>query len=138
MEKITDKLTIFFDNPFWSGVFEHIEKNKLSVCKVVFGEEPKDCEVYEFILKNYIKLKFSSEVETDIKAEHSNPKRLQREVRNKIKQSGTSSKSQIALQQQREEMKMERKAYSKQNKELEKQKKFELKQEKRKQKHRGK
>lgn len=89
-------------------------------------------------MKNYSKLKFSSEVETDIKAEHSNPKRLQREVRNKIKQSGTSSKSQIALQQQREEMKMERKAYSKQNKELEKQKKFELKQEKRKQKHRGK
>lgn len=26
MEKITDKLTIFFDNPFWAGVFEHIEK----------------------------------------------------------------------------------------------------------------
>ena len=31
MEKITGKLTVFFDNPFWVGVFECVEKNKLSV-----------------------------------------------------------------------------------------------------------
>lgn len=30
MEKITGKLTVFFDNPFWIGVFECVEKNKLS------------------------------------------------------------------------------------------------------------
>ena len=44
----------------------------------------------------------------------------------------------MALQQQREEMKLERRVESKQQRELEKKRKFLLKQEKRKQKHRGK
>ena len=43
----------------------------------------------------------------------------------------------MALQQQREEMKLERRVESKQQRELEKKRKFQLKQEKRKQKHRG-
>ena len=138
MEKITGKLTVFFDNPFWVGVFERIEKNKLSVCRVVFCTEPKDYEIYDFILRNYSNLKFSSGMEVKIKKENYNPKRLQRESRNQIKQVGISTKSQLALQQQREEMKLERKTKSKQRRELEKERKFELKQEKRKQKHRGK
>ena len=39
------KLTVFFEDPFWVGIFERIEKGKLSVCRVVFGSEPKDYEV---------------------------------------------------------------------------------------------
>ena len=35
-------LKVFFENPFWVGVFERIEDGKLSVCKVTFGAEPKD------------------------------------------------------------------------------------------------
>ena len=115
MEKITGKLTVFFDNPFWVGVFECVEKNKLSVCRVVFGAEPKDYEVYDFILKNYKNLKFGSSLEIKVKKIKSNPKRLQRE-----------------------EMKLERKTESKKIRELEIQRKFELKQEKCRQKHRGK
>ena len=138
MEKITGKLTVFFDNPFWVGVFERVEKNKLSVCRVVFGTEPKDYEVCDFILKNYSNLKFSSGMKVKIKKENYNPKRSQREARNQIKQVGIGTKSQLALQQQREEMKLERKIKSKQRRELGKERKFELKQEKRKQKHRGK
>ncbi len=34
-------------------MFERIDDGKLSVCKVTFGAEPKDCEVWEFVLKNY-------------------------------------------------------------------------------------
>ncbi len=138
MEKITGKLTVFFDDPFWVGVFERIEENKLSVCRVVFGAEPKDYEVYDFILKNYSNLKFSSSIEVEVKKGNANPKRLQREARKQGKQVGIGTKSQLALQQQREEMKLERKTKIRQRRELEKQRKFELKQEKRKQKHRGK
>ena len=138
MEKITGKLTVFFDDPFWVGVFERIEENKLSVCRVVFGAEPKDYEVYAFILKNYSNLKFSSSIEVEVKKGNANPKRLQREARKQVKQVGIGTKSQLALQQQREEMKLERKTKIRQRRELEKQRKFELKQEKRKQKHRGK
>ena len=138
MEKITGKLTVFFDNPFWVGVFECVEKNKLSVCRVVFGAEPKDYEVYDFILKNYKNLKFGSSLEVKVKKIKNNPKRLQREVKKQSKQVGIGTKSQLALQKQREEMKLERKKESKQIRELENRRKFELKQEKRKQKHRGK
>lgn len=138
MEKITGQLTVFFDNPFWVGVFERIKENKLSVCRVVFGAEPKDYEVYDFILKNYSNLKFSSSIEVEVKKGNANPKRLQREARKQSKQVGIGTKSQLALQQQREEMKLERKTKIRQRRELEKQRKFELKQEKRKQKHRGK
>ena len=138
MEKIAGKLTVFFDNPFWVGVFECVEKNKLSVCRVVFGAEPKDYEVYDFILKNYKNLKFGSSLEVKVKKIKNNPKRLQREVKKQSKQVGRGTKSQLVLQKQREEMKLERKKESKQIRELENRRKFELKQAKRKQKHRGK
>ena len=42
------KLTVFFEDPFWVGIFERVESGKLSVCRVVFGSEPKDYEVWEF------------------------------------------------------------------------------------------
>ena len=138
MEEIAGKLTVFFDNPFWVGVFECVEKNKLSVCRVVFGAEPKDYEVYDFILKNYKNLKFGSSLEVKVKKIKNNPKRLQREVKKQSKQVGIGTKSQLVLQKQREEMKLERKKESKQIRELENRRKFELKQAKRKQKHRGK
>ena len=44
-------LTVFFEESFWVGVFERMEKGKLSVCKVTFGAEPKDYEVWEFVLR---------------------------------------------------------------------------------------
>lgn len=34
-------LTVYFVVPFRVGVFERFDEGKLSVCKVVFGAEPK-------------------------------------------------------------------------------------------------
>nr|WP_330415559.1 DUF2992 family protein [Blautia obeum] len=34
---------------FGGDVFEHIDNGKLSVCKVTFGAEPKDYEVWAFM-----------------------------------------------------------------------------------------
>lgn len=39
-----------------SGVFERVADGRLSVCKVTFGAEPKDYEMYDFVLKNYYRL----------------------------------------------------------------------------------
>ena len=49
-------LTVFFEDPFWVGVFERIEDGKLSVCKVTFGAEPKDYEVWDYVLHHYYEL----------------------------------------------------------------------------------
>ena len=75
MDKVSGRLTVFFEEPFWIGVFERISERKLSVCKVTFGAEPKDCEIYDFVLKNYYRLKFSPAVATDVKEAVRNPKR---------------------------------------------------------------
>lgn len=137
MDEKQVRLTVFFEDPFWVGVFEHISGRKLSVCKVTFGAEPKDYEVYDYILKNYSRLKFSPAVKTQVKKAVENPKRLQREVKKQLKTVGIGTKSQQALQMQREEMKTERKQISKEQKEAEKERMFDLKQQKRKEKHRG-
>ena len=67
MDKVAGKLTVLFEEPFWIGIFEHISDGKLRVCKVTFGAEPRDYEVYDFILRNYDRLIFSPAV--DVKAE---------------------------------------------------------------------
>lgn len=137
MDERIGKLTVYFDNPFWVGVFERIEDEKLSVCKVTFGAEPKDYEVFQFILKNYSQLKFSPSVDVKVRKEAKNPKRMQREARKQTALSGIGTKSQQALQQQQEENKLLRKTISKQKQEAENQRRYDLKQQKRKEKHRG-
>ena len=136
MDRNSGKLTVYFEDPFWVGVFERVENGKLSACKVTFGEEPKDFEVWEFVLKHYDQLKFSPSVDVVVRKEAVNPKRMQREIR-KQSAAGIGTKSQQALQLQREENKMERKAASREQREAEKQRQFALKQQKRKEKHRG-
>ncbi len=137
MDRVSGKLTVFFEEPFWVGVFERVSDGKLSVCKVTFGAEPKDYEIYDFVLKNYYRLRFSSTVATDVKETGRNPKRVQREVRKQIQNTGIETKSQQVLKLQQEQMKIERKIVSREQREAEKQRQFELKQQKRKEKHRG-
>lgn len=137
MNKVLGKLTVFFEDPFWVRVFERVSDGKLSVCKVTFGTEPKDYEVYDFVLKNYCRLQFSPAVSTDVKEAGHNPKRVQREVRKQVQSIGIGTKSQQALKLQQEQLKTERKIVSREQREVEKQRQFELKQQKRKEKHRG-
>ena len=137
MDTESGKLTVFFEGPFWVGVFERISGGKLSVCKVTFGAEPKDYEVWDFILKHYEALKFSPALETEVKQTADHPKRRQRSIRKQLQTAGVGTRSQQALQMQREEMKTQRKRISKEQRENEKQRRFDLKQQKRKMKHRG-
>ena len=137
MDKVSGKLTVFFEEPFWVGAFECVSDGKLSVSKVTFGAEPKDYEVYDFVLKNYYRLRFSSAVATVVKEAGRNPKRVQREVRKQVQNTGIGTKSQQALKLQQEQLKTECKTVSREQREAKKQRQFELKQQKRKEKHRG-
>ena len=130
-------LTVFFEDPFWVGVFERRIGKKLSVCKVTFGAEPKDCEVLEFVLNHYYELSFSPAITVESRQMADNPKRRQREARKQMEQSGISTKSQEALRLQREEMKTERRQTSREEREEEEARRFELKQMKRKEKQKG-
>ena len=137
MDKVSGRLTVFFEEPFWVGIFECTSEGKLSVCKVTFGAEPKDYEVCDFVLKNYYQVRFSPAVATDVKEAGRNPKRIQRQVRKQVQNTGIGTRSQQALKLQREQLKTKRKTMSREQREAEKQRQFELKQQKRKEKHRG-
>ena len=130
-------LTVYFDDPFWVGVFERIEDGKLSVCKVTFGAEPKDYEVWEYVLEHYCELEFSPAMETSIKRTADNPKRRARNARKQLERTGIGTKSQQVLQLQLEQNKQERKVRSREQKLAEEKKLFALKQQKKKEKHRG-
>ena len=137
MDKVSGKLTVFFEGPFWVGVFERVTKGRLSVSKVTFGAEPKEQEVYAFVLKQYRCLRFSPAVAADVKEASRNPKRVQREVRKQMQNHGIGTKSQQALKLQQEQSKTERRTVSREIRDAEKERKFELKQQKKKEKHRG-
>ena len=124
MKKISGKLTVFFENPFWVGIFENFENDNLSVCKVTFGSETKEYEIYDFILKKFYNLRFSNEMKSNFRQKAKNPKRRQREIKKELQSKKFLKKSEEILKLQYEENKKERKVKTKQEKEFEKQRKF--------------
>jgi len=133
------KITVLFDDPYWVAIIERVENCQLEAARIVFGPEPKDYEVYEYILSHYRTLSFSPPVETD-KVEskrNTNPKRVQRQIRNQMASASIGTKAQQALKAQQEENKKERKIKSKEQREAAERRKFELKQKKKKEKHKG-
>jgi len=131
-------LTILFENPFWIGLYERIDGDKYEASKIIFGAEPKDYEVYDFLLKNFAKLRFSPLVKIEnIEERKINPKRMQREIKKQVENKGISTKAQQALKLQHEQNKLDRKVRNRELKEAEKERKFALRQEKKKAKHKG-
>lgn len=138
MQKSELKLTVFFEDPFWVGVCERVSDGKLEVCKITFGSEPKDAEVYELLLQQWNRLRFSRPVEAGNRpAGAINPKRMQRAIKKQLEQQGVGTRAQQAIKLQQAEGKEARKKKSRLQREQEKERKFELKQEKRRKKRRG-
>ena len=137
MDKVNGKLTVYFEEPFGVGVFECIENGRLTVAKVTFGAEPKDYEIQEYIQRYYFSLKFSPAVDTVVKETKRNPKRIKREAKKQMQETGIGTKSQQALKLQQEQNKQERKVRSREKKEADELRMFELKQQKKREKHKG-
>ena len=130
-------LTVFFDGQFWIGIFERTESGTLSVSRAVFGAEPKEQQVHEFVLRNYLKLRFSPPVEgVKIQTIASNPKRRQRQIARSAEK-GIGTKSQQAMKLGQEAGKLARKVRTKEQRETEEQRKRDIHAEKKKAKHRG-
>lgn len=135
---VKSSLTIMFEAPFWIGVYERYEGGKYEVCKITFGAEPKDYEVYEFLLRNWSNLKFSPPIQSELIEERKiNPKRMQREINSQLQERGIGTKAQQALKLQHEQNKIERKTRNREQREAEKERQYALRQEKKKAKHRG-
>ena len=55
-------LTVYFDPPFWVGLFQREDGNSCRVCKVTFGGEPRDQEILDWLLRHWHELRFSPPV----------------------------------------------------------------------------
>ena len=137
MQDASLTLTLFHDGQFYVGIFERREVIQLSVCRVVFGAEPKDGEIMDFLNRDFRRLSFSPKVKEERKPLPVNPKRLQREIARQVNSIGTGTKSQQALQLQREQNKAVRQEKSRQQREEERRAAYQLRQEKKKEKRRG-
>ena len=138
MQRNESKITVYFEEPFWVGVFERISEGEVTACKITFGPEPKDYELYEYLLKNWHKLSFGPPVKLQERQDiQINRKRMQREINKQLVSRGVGTKSQQALKLQHEKGKVARQEKSRELKEEQKQLKFDIRTQKRKEKHRG-
>lgn len=138
MEICRATLTMLFEEPFWIGLYEREVDGEYAVSKIVFGAEPKDGEVFAFLLKNWQMLRFSPAMEAARRVErHVNPKRMQRRISAELQRAEIGTKAQQALKLQQEQGKTERKARSRQQREIEEARRFELRRQKQKERHRG-
>ena len=138
----TIKATIFFEARYWIGTFERIDQEGYSIAKHIFGAEPSDQEVYDFVLNHYLELKFGHlKDEIKLQIHRMNPKRVQREVRREMEKfKQTEKPSTMAQDYMREEIekkKKEKKHITSVEKQARKEEQFTLKQQKKKEKHRG-
>lgn len=138
-------LTIYFDGQFWMGLIEcvddaHSGASRLRVARHVFGPEPSDIEVLEFVQSRLLEVASHATVEVAVERKLKairNPKQAAREAAKIMHQPIISTKAQQALQLQHEQNKQQRHECTKAEREAEEERRREIKREKAKQRHRG-
>ena len=94
MEHACATITVCFEEPFWIALYERIEAGHCTVCKITFGAEPKDYEVYQFLLDHWRHLPFSPPVPVEQgERKRLNPKRVQREIKKQLQHTGIGTKA---------------------------------------------
>lgn len=110
MDRVIENLTVFFEKPFWAGVFECISDNSLT---------------------------FGPAAEAELRVHGANPKKMQREAKKQTRCIGLGTKSQQTLSPAREQLKSDRRRLLRKETKRKNQRRFELRQQKRKEKHRS-
>ena len=136
MEQGNTRITVCFEAPFWVCLFEREWKGWLEVSRIVFGAEPRDQEIYAWLLEHWQELRFSPQVKEAVRERRSNTRR-RREAVAALQARGTGTKAQQALQLQREQEIQERREKRRRRDQAEEEHRFQLRREKKKAKHRG-
>lgn len=138
MENGYARLTVYFEDPFWVGLYERGGGGTYQVCRIVFGAEPRDHEVYALLLEQWRRLRFSPSMAAEGPAERKvSPKRMQRQIKRQLQSPGIGTKAQQALKLQQEQGREARRRRSREEREAEADRLFALRREKRREKHKG-
>ncbi|WP_277062515.1 YjdF family protein [Solobacterium moorei] len=134
---VSSTLTVYYDGQFWVGLVKHVEDGRFGIARIVFGAEPSDEEILQFVMAKWEKLVFFGDEPTETREPAKNPKRRIREALKALKQPAMSTKAQQALADQREAKKRESIHARSQRRAEDAEARFEQRRMKRKQKHRG-
>lgn len=134
---VSSTLTVYHDGQFWVGLAEHVEDGRYGVARIVFGAEPSDEEILQFVADKWEKLSFFDGKPAEASKPAKNPKRRAREAAKTLKQPAMSTRAQQVLAAQREAMKQASAHTRSRRRAEEADARFEQRKLKRKQKHRG-
>ena len=134
---VSSTLTVYHDGQFWVGLAEHVEDGRYGVARIVFGAEPSDEEILQFITGKWARLSFFGGKPAEASKPAKNPKRRAREASRALRRPAMGTKAQQALASQRETMKRESARARSQRRADEAEARFEQRKLRRKQKHRG-
>lgn len=134
---VSSTLTVYHDGQFWVGMAEHVEDGRYGVARIVFGAEPSDEEILQFVVGKWEKLSFFGDDPVETSKPAKNPERRAREAAKVLKRPAVSTKAQQAFAAQRKAMKRESAQARSQRRADEAETRFEQRKLKRKQKHRG-
>ena len=134
---VSSTLTVYHDGQFWVGLAEHVEDGRYGAARMVFGAEPSNEEILQFVVGKWERLSFFGDDVTETSKPAKNPKRRAREAAKTLKQPAMGTTAQQALANQRETMKRESAHARSRRRADEAEARFEQRKLKRKQKHRG-
>ena len=138
MERNISQFTVLFQPPFWVGIAERWSQDGYQAARVVFGSEPTDAQLYQWLQREWPRLPFGPVLpETAPRPALANPKRMQREAAKATQPKGLGTKAQEALAHQREAVGLERQARRAAQKRQTQEERFRLRQEKKREKRRG-
>ena len=63
MDRNVGSFTVLFQPPFWVGIAERWEAEGYSAARVVFGPEPTDAQIYQWLEQEWHRLNFSPATE---------------------------------------------------------------------------
>ena len=104
MDRNVSSFTVCFQPPFWVGIAERWTADGYEAARVVFGPEPSDAQIYQWLGVEWHKLRFSPAAPGErARVRPENPKRVRREARKTLESSGAGTRAQQALAREREQ-----------------------------------
>ena len=89
---VSSTLTVYHDGQFWVGLAEHVGGERYGVARIVFGAEPSDEEILQFVVGKWEKLSFFGGKPAEASKPAKNPKRRAREAAKALKKSAMSTR----------------------------------------------
>lgn len=131
-------LTVYFEDPFWVGLFERTGADR-AVARVVFAAEPSAAEVYALVLRDFARLEFVpvGRASDRTAPRPVSPKRRQREASRATGDERPRTRAQEALRAALEVRKVAREEVSRAERRAAAERRYALRRARRKERHRG-